>query len=224
MKIPTDIQTAPNLSFSPSPNVLVPIPLPDFDIGAVVHDAQQTQYFAAVACELATSTGVSPPLLDSLRQLADLAHWKANQMSAAVLDATEFQQRVQVISDQIQNSIPSVPFDVHGHGYADISSSLFEINRTACILLLDGICTGLGSSSPVLAEGVKEVQTQVNAISFLPNVPPQQYLFATCIAKSFAADIDMSFMNTLLAPINDPSIETTAQLLLAMAHCRNAVW
>jgi chloramphenicol 3-O-phosphotransferase len=145
-------------------------------------------------------------------------------VSAATLDATEFQQRVQVIFDQIQNSILSVPFDLHGPGYADISSSLFEVNRTACILLLDGVRTGLSSSSPALAEGVKEVQTQVNVISFLPNVPPKQYIFATCIAKSFAADTDMSFMNTLIASIHDQSIETTAHLLLAMAHCRNAVW
>lgn len=145
-------------------------------------------------------------------------------MTAAALDATEFQQRVQVIFDQIQNSILPVPFDLHGPGYAEISTSLFEVNRTACILLLDGIRTGLSSSLPALAEGVKEVQTQVNAISFLPNVPPQQYLFATCIAKSFAAETDMSFMNNLIAFVDDQSIETTARLLLAMAHCRNAVW
>ena len=166
---------------------------------------------------------MSSPLLDSLRQLADLAYWKANQVSNDALDATEFQQRMHVIFDQIQNGVLSVPFDLHGPGYADISSSLSEVNRTACLLLLNGVGTGLRSSSPVLAEGVKEVQTQVNAISFLPNVPPKQYLFAACIAKSFATDTDMSYMNPLIASIEDQSIETTAHLLLAMAHCRNAV-
>ena len=144
-------------------------------------------------------------------------------MSNGAFDATEFQQRMHVIFDQIQNSVLSVPFDLHGPGYADISSSLSEVNRTACLLLLNGVGTGLRSSSPVLAEGVKEVQTQVNAISFLRNVPPKQYLFATCIAKSFATDTDMSFMTPLIASIDDQSIETTAHLLLAMGHCRNAV-
>jgi hypothetical protein len=167
---------------------------------------------------------VSLPLLDSLRQLADLAYWKANQVSVTVLDAAEFHQRIQIISDQIQNSILPMAFDLHGLGYADISSSLFEVNRTACFLLLDGIRTGLRSSSPALAECVKEVQTQVNAVSFLRNVLPEQYLFAACIAKSFATDTDLSFMNSLIVSINDQSIETTAHLLLAMAHCRGAVW
>ena len=145
-------------------------------------------------------------------------------MSTAALDTAEFQQRMQMVFDQIQNSILPMTFDLHGLSYTDISSSLFEVNRTTCLLLLDGIRTGLRSSSPALAECVKEVQTQVNAVSFLQNVLPEQYLFAACIAKSFSADTDMSVMESLIASINDQSIETTAHLLLAMAHYRDAVW
>jgi len=159
--------------------------------------------------------------------MADLAYWKTNQVSAATLDDGEFQYRMQVIFDEIQNSVLPIPFDLLNFGYADssdISGSLFEVNRTACFLLLDGIRAGLRSSSPALAEWVKEVQTQVNAVSFLRNVLPEQYLFAACIAKAFAADTDMSLMDSLAASIYDQSIKTTAHLLLTMAHARDAVW
>lgn len=178
-----------------------------------------------LACELAILTEVSSPLLDILRQMAGLAYWKTNQVSAAALDAAEFQIRMQVIFEEIQNSVLPMPFDLHGlNYYNDISSSLFEVNRTACLLLLDGIRAGLRSSSPALAECVKEVQTQVDLVSFLQNVLPEQYLFAACIAKSFATDTDMSFMNSLIASINDQSIKATAHLLLTMAHTGDTVW
>lgn len=212
---------------SPSPEVFVSLPLPDHELSAAVVDALQTQQFVTLACELAAMTEVSPPLLDSLRQMADLAYWRTNQVSAAAVDDGEFQYRMQIIFDGIQNSVLPTPFGLLNFGYADlsdISSSLFEVDRTACLLLLDGIRAGLRSSSPALAEWVKEVQTQVNAVSFLRNVLPEQYLFAACIAKAFAADTDMSFMNSLTASINDQSIKTTAHLLLAMAHTRDAVW
>ena len=209
---------------SPSPEVFLSLPLPDLELSAAVVDALQTQQFVTLACELATATEVAAPLLDSLRQMADLAYWKANQVSAAALDGIEFQYRMQGILDEIQNSILPIPFNF---GYADvndISGSLFEVNRTACFLLLDGIRAGLRSSSPGLAEWVKEVQTQVNAVSFLRHVLPEQYLFAACIAKAFAADTDMSFMNSIIASINDQSVKTTAHLLLAMALAQDAVW
>jgi len=213
---PTDIQIAPYLSLSPSSDVLVSLPLPDLDLSAAVVDSLQARQFVTLACELATLTGVSPPLLDSLRQMADLAY--------SALDDTEFHHQMQVIFDEIQNSILPMPFNLHGLNYADVndlSSSLFEVNRTACFLLLEGIRAGLRSPSPSLAESVREVQTQVNAVSFLRNVLPEQYLFAACIAKSFAADTDM---NSLIASINDQTIKITAHLLLATAHAQDAVW
>ena len=154
--------------------------------------------------------------------MAELAYWNTNQVSATALDTAEFQLRVQVIFDEVQNSILPMPYGL-SH-FNEISSSLFEVNRTACLLLLNGICEGLHSSSPGLAECVKEVQTQVNLVSFLQNVLPEQYLFAACIAKSFATHTEMSFMNSLVATINDQTVKTTAHLLLTMAHTRDAVW
>jgi len=210
---------------SPLSDVLLSVPLPDLGLSAAVVDALHTQQFVNLACDLADSTEVSSPLLDSLRQMAELACWRASQASVAALDAAQLQQGMRVIFDDIQNSNLPMPFDLHGLVYPDdISSSLFEVNRTACFLLLDGISAGLRSSSPAIAECVKEVQSQVNAISFLRNVRPEQYLFAACIAKSFAADIDMTFMNELITAVNDHTIKTTVHLLLATAHLRDSVW
>ena len=181
----------------------------------------------ALTYELATLTEVSSPLLDSLRQMVVLACWKVNQVSTVALDATELQQQMQIIFDDIQNSILPMPFDLHGLSGADLdvlSSSLFEVNRTACFLLLAGIRAGLHSFSPTIAEWVKEVQTQVNAVSFVRNVLPDQYLFAACIARSLAADPDMSFMNSLIASVNDQSVKAMAHLILTTAHSRDPVW
>jgi len=211
---------SPEVSLSPSPEVLVSTPPPDLDLSTAVADALQTQHAVTLARELAILTEVSSPLLESLQQIVDLASWKTNLVSTSSLDDADLEQRMQVILDEIQNCMLPMPFDLHGLGYDEISKSLFEIHRTACHLLLYGIQAGLCSSSATIAELVKEVQTQVDLVSFLPNVPPHQYLFAACIAKSFATDNDTFFMNSFIASVNDQSIKTTAHHLLATALTR----
>jgi hypothetical protein len=215
----TDIQIAPHIPLSPPLDVIIPLPSPDLDINAAVDDALHTHYLVALACELATLTGVSLPLLDGIQNMVVLA-W-----SKVALDPAELQQRMQVIFEDIQNSILPIPFDLHGTDDNDLDDlSLFEINRTACFLLLDGIRAGLRSLSPEIAGLVKAVQAQVNAIAFLHNILPERYVFAACIAKSFAADTDMSHANSLIASVNDQSVKTLAYHLLTIAHSRDSAW